>query len=105
MKAFCGLIILYLLSLSSIALAAETITIAADAWPPFNGEPKSESEGYMIDIAREAFGAAGYEVDYKILSWKRALNLTREGEIDGVVGASKRDAQVLSFLRRNWRET
>jgi polar amino acid transport system substrate-binding protein len=79
------------------ALKAETITLVADAWPPFNGIPESNREGYMVDIVREIFTEQGYGIHYKLLPWKRAVAETRKGNFDGVIGASPSDAVGFIF--------
>lgn len=76
---------------------AETITIVADEWPPFNGKVNSKAEGYMIDVARIIFKARGIEVEYITMPWKRAVFETQKGEYNAVVGASKADAEGFVF--------
>tara|TARA_R110002110_G_scaffold73614_13_gene195288 strand:- start:2870 stop:3706 length:837 start_codon:yes stop_codon:yes gene_type:complete len=74
-----------------------TVIIAADPWCPHNCVAGSPREGYAIDIAREAFAAAGYDIEYLNVSWARALQLAREGRIDAVAGAFKGDAPDFVF--------
>lgn len=76
---------------------ARTIVIAADPWCPHNCDADSDVEGYMVDIAREILEAEGYNVEYVNLSWARALQLTREGHMDAVVGAFVTDAPDFVF--------
>ncbi|MCR9187855.1 substrate-binding periplasmic protein [Marinobacter adhaerens] len=73
------------------------VVIAADPWCPHNCKAGSEHEGYMIDIAREAFGLAGIDVEYVNMSWARALQQARDGYIDAVVGALPGDAPDFVF--------
>ncbi|ROQ45019.1 amino acid ABC transporter substrate-binding protein (PAAT family) [Marinobacter sp. 3-2] len=75
----------------------QSVVIAADPWCPHNCEAGSEHEGYMIDIAREAFGLAGIDVEYVNMSWARALQQARDGYIDAVVGALPGDAPDFVF--------
>ncbi len=67
-----------------------TITIAADPWCPHNCIAGAAREGYMIEIAREAFALARLQVHYRNMSWARALDLADDGYIDAVVGAFTR---------------
>ena len=102
----------------SPAALAEDILLVADPWPPYNIEPGSEREGYLVDVARTVFEPAGHTVRYRTVPWKRAVEGTRVGIYTGAVGASKTDAagfvfpdeelarNVLSFYTRNdnpWR--
>jgi polar amino acid transport system substrate-binding protein len=73
------------------------IVIGADPWCPHNCEAGSDREGYMVDIAREAFGLAGVDVEYVNMSWARAIQQARDGYIDGVVGALHGDAPDFVF--------
>ena len=40
------------------AATAETVTLRADVWCPFNCEPDAASPGYMIEIAKAALEPA-----------------------------------------------
>lgn len=83
----------------SLPAAGTTITLVADEWPPFNGKPGSQREGYIVDIARKVFESRGYRVVYTLAPWTRAIEMTRSGECDGAIGASKTDAAGLVFPR------
>ena len=85
------------LILYSTSAMADTITIVADNWCPYNCEPNSPEPGYGIEIAEHVFDAAGHEVKYKILSWNRAIQEVREGKYNAVIGASKEDARDFVF--------
>jgi polar amino acid transport system substrate-binding protein len=76
---------------------AETITLRADIWCPYNCEPASDAPGFMVEIARQAFEKAGYSVDYQLLNWARAVEETRNGKYSGVIGAYKSDAPDFIF--------
>ena len=85
------------LGLISLPLMADVISIRADEWYPFNGTPGSDKPGYMIEIAEKAFTAAGHQLDYQLLNWKRSLIEVRRGNFDCVVGAIKRNAPDFIF--------
>lgn len=74
-----------------------TIVIAADPWCPHNCEADADHEGYMVDVAREILTESGYAVEYLNISWARALQMTREGQLDAVVGAFRTDAPDFVF--------
>lgn len=77
--------------------AIRRVILAADPWCPHNCLAGAPQEGYMVDIAREIFTAAGYEFDYQNFGWARSLQLAREQRIDGVVGALEGDAPDFIF--------
>jgi polar amino acid transport system substrate-binding protein len=70
----------------------ETITLAADSWYPYNGDPKSEHPGYMVEIAKHIFESNGYKVDYQIMPWARSIAEMEAGRINGIFGATKEEA-------------
>ncbi len=86
----------WLILISSTALA-ETITLRADSWYPYNGDPKSDKPGFMIEIARTIFAEAGYTIDYQLMPWARSIKEAESGRIDGIVGASHGDAPGFVF--------
>lgn len=91
------LLSLCLLLLLSVSAGAATITIRADTWPPFNGEPKDAKTGYMIEVLREIYGPLGDKIDYQLMSWDDSLSSVRNGKFNAVVGASKDDAPDFVF--------
>ncbi|BBO76965.1 amino acid ABC transporter substrate-binding protein [Desulfosarcina widdelii] len=76
---------------------ATEVVLVADPWPPFNMEVGSEQEGYIVDVARIVFEAAGHTVVYKNVPWKRAVSGTRSVKYTGAIGASKTDGEGLVF--------
>lgn len=76
---------------------ADTITLVADEWCPFNCEPGSDEPGYVIEIARKVFGEAGHSLSYEVLPWKRAVIMTRQGKYNGVIGAVREEAEDFIF--------
>jgi polar amino acid transport system substrate-binding protein len=87
----------FLLLLLPAIASAETITLVADEWPPFNGVPNSSEEGFLVDVARAVFEAQGIKVAYSLLPWRRAVTLTHKGNYNGLIGASKTDAPDFIF--------
>lgn len=75
----------------------KTISIVADEWCPINCEPDSTSPGYMIEIVKEIFEKRGFNIEYRTMSWTRALSRVREGEDHLVVGAYPEDASDFIF--------
>ena len=99
------IVLITMTALSTIA-TAETISLVADEWPPFNGAPNSENEGFIVDVARAVFEKNEIQVTYETISWKRAIEMVREGHHNGLIGASRTDASDFVFpseeLSRNY---
>jgi polar amino acid transport system substrate-binding protein len=76
---------------------AQTITIAADPWPPYNGIAGSAEPGYGIELAKKIYGEAGYEIIYINIPWARAVPETRQGNFNAIIGANIEDAPDFIF--------
>lgn len=76
---------------------AETITIVADQWCPYNCEPNSKNPGFMIEIAQAAFNKHDIDVIYDVMPWERAINNTRDNKFNAIVGAAQEDAPDFVF--------
>jgi polar amino acid transport system substrate-binding protein len=87
------------LSLASMAMANDqhTITITADEWCPYNCGEGDENPGYMVEIVRAALGKSGIDVVYKVMPWSQAIEKTRAGEYEALVGAARGDAPDFLF--------
>lgn len=96
------LLSLCLVLLLSVSAGAETLTIRADNWPPFNGNPKDAKAGYMIEVLREIYGLHAHKIDYQLLSWDNSLASVRKGQFNAVVGASQDDAPDFVFPQESF---
>lgn len=85
-----------------VSVQAQVISIRADFWYPMNGDPNSDSPGYMIDLAKAIFEPQGIAVDYQLMPWSRAIQETRVGKSDCVVGAYKSDQRDFIFAKAHW---
>jgi len=76
---------------------ADTITLRADEWCPFNCQPEADKPGFGIEIARAVFTAAGHDLDYRLLPWTRALDECRKGAIAAVIGTTPTESPDFVF--------
>ena len=93
---FVSLGIACLTALAAVTVRADTITLKADSWMPYNGDGQSET-GYMLDLAKAILEAKGHKVVYVMTSWDKALAEARSGKCTGVIGASTEDAPDLVY--------
>lgn len=75
----------------------KVVTLAADIWCPYNCAPDSDKPGILVEIAKQAFEAKGYKLDYRNIVWTRAIEEARTGKITGIIGAAKGDAPDFIF--------
>ena len=90
------LFVMFILWLPAMA-GGDVITIRADEWCPYNCEPKSDLPGFMVEIAVKIFESKGHTVDYDIMPWARAIQDTRKGKYNAIIGAGKEDAPDFIF--------
>lgn len=64
---------------------AETLRLTTVNWQPFYADNLPE-KGFFSAIVREAFKRAGYEIQIEFQPWKRALESTKKGSYDGLLG-------------------
>lgn len=96
-----ALLALSIVLASTAASAAETLRLRADNWMPFNGDPKADKPGYVIEICKAIYGPLGITLDYQVLPWAEAVKAARAGEIDGVIGADPTEGAGLVFPKES----
>lgn len=100
-RALCrlalSLVALSVVALPPAAFGAETLTLRADEYCPYNCDPASDRPGYIVEIARAILEPAGYHIDYRLMPWRETLETVRRGEHTAVVGATRTDAPTLVF--------
>ena len=84
------------------SVRAETITIRADEWLPYNGPSTLRPAGYMIDLAMRIAKDHGHTIDYRHLPWDDALAAVKKGEFDCVVGANEEEAEGMVLPGLSW---
>lgn len=86
-----------LLACQAHGARAETLTMAADSWCPYNCDAGASQEGAIVEIAEAAFAKHGITVEYINLPWSRAIVDTRGGKYNAIIGASHDDAPDFVF--------
>lgn len=101
MRIIFFLFILNVIANTNIFAAGENakinvpLTVRADIWCPHNCIPKSENPGYFIEVLEHIFGKEN--ISYEELNWARAIQQTKLGEFDMIVGAAQDDAPDFIF--------
>jgi len=88
-RACCSLglgICLLGLLLQSPAVAAQTLRLVADAWPPFT-DATMVNGGLATDLVTRALVRAGYATQFEQVPWARALQGVGEGRYDVLINA------------------
>lgn len=80
---------------------SESIRLRADNWMPFNGDPKADKPGYVVELCKAIFEPQGIKIDYDTMPWEEAVKAAREGSIDGVIGAAPDEGKGLVFPKES----
>lgn len=91
---------LLVLTFSLPVIATATIKLAVGEWPPYFSATMKEN-GVYAHIVKEAFQREGISVHYSFYPWKRALQLTKEGEAAASPGWKVTDERSKDFLFSN----
>jgi polar amino acid transport system substrate-binding protein len=83
-------------SLSFPALAADSVQLANDEWPPFILE--GEQQGTSERLVCEALQRAGRDCSVEVGDWNNILKQARAGEIDGIAAAWRDDDRETYLL-------
>ena len=76
--------------------SADEIVIAATDWEPFTSATLPGG-GFLTEIAVAALERVGHEPRVEIMPWVRALEGTKEGTFDALLGASYTQARTEHF--------
>lgn len=95
-KFLINIFIFFMLSLCLLG-QNEKIVLVTDPWEPFYG-PDLGNKGYISEIAKEAFGRMGYDLEIEFVPWKRALEESREGRYDGILGGFYNEERTKYFM-------
>lgn len=71
---------------SASCFAGKRFTFVTVDFPPYYSESLPE-KGWVSEIVKTALEAEGYQVDIEFMAWEEALENTRKGYNDGLLGA------------------
>jgi polar amino acid transport system substrate-binding protein len=74
------------LLLLPLGVAAQTLRLVADPWPPFNDQTLLNN-GVASDLVSTALGRAGYATHYREVPWERAVRGLRRADYDVLINA------------------
>lgn len=97
MKLLSPLLALAAAAMLTSESPADTLTIVADEWCPYNCAEKAAHPGFLVEFTREIFSKAGHTVHYKVVPWARALGEVRSGKHTALLGVVPEEAPDLVY--------
>jgi polar amino acid transport system substrate-binding protein len=94
-----ALLLAALVFLGTFVLAERPELLVCDIWPPYSVTTKDGLSGLSVEVVRAVYARLGVE-DVKILPlpWKRALDMARFGDADGLFTANHTPERAVYFL-------
>ncbi len=88
-----------LLFFSSKTLWAESVVISATDYPPYEfANPEGGLRGFDVEVTEAAFERVGFSSEFKFFPWKRALEMTRQGNFTGILSCNYNDKRAQTFF-------
>lgn len=73
------------------SLAAETVTVITEAWPPYVFEEEGEAAGVDYDVMMAVFKEMGISVDFEFYPWNRCIEMLKQKRADAILGIGLND--------------
>ena len=89
-------VLLAVTSVQAVEKERKSLVIAGDYWCPYNCNPESERQGFLVELARRALYIYGIDVEYRMMPWSQALEEVGSGKVDGIVGLSNPKGKKLA---------
>ncbi|HLO96644.1 MAG TPA: transporter substrate-binding domain-containing protein [Burkholderiaceae bacterium] len=76
----------------------QVLLALSDPWCPYNCQPDSDKQGYVVEMLREIFAPPAWQLQYQIVPWDRALQQVREGQAAMVLEVTREQALRMGLL-------
>lgn len=97
MKIKCLLLSFFIASLLTTNAYAEKFIVTADEWCPYNCEEDAADKGFMVEIAEAILSEHGYEVEYKVVPWTRAIKMVESNIYQGLIASTPAETPAFKF--------
>ena len=102
------------LAWSHVQAAGDSLRFVSLDYPPYSYKQEGETVGVAVEIVKNVFESAGYQIFVDIVPWARALESVKKGKVDGIFTIYKNDErekfliysneilmpQIVSFFKR-----
>lgn len=88
-KICSGFLTIFLAVTSHVTAFADTLSVVTLHYPPYAYEENGEVKGFSVDLLKEVFRRMDIPMQIKVLPWKRALKMVKNGRADAVLLAFK----------------
>ncbi|MBI9089629.1 MAG: transporter substrate-binding domain-containing protein [Desulfobacterium sp.] len=91
------------MALMPLCAQASPLVIAATDWAPYTDQ-RLKNNGFFAEICQAALAKSGYESRIEFMPWKRAVELTKSGKKEALLGASytQERTQYFAYPKFYW---
>ncbi len=97
MSGWAVLVAALALVVAAPAAEARRVIMATVPWAPFY-DPGLEDDGFISEISRAAFSAAGHEAELEFMPWARAMLEVRQGDRHVLMGAYYTEERAETYI-------
>ena len=96
-SVWTALLVALTLAFAATAAEARRVVMCTVPWAPFY-DPGLEDDGFISEISRAAFRAAGHEAKLEFMPWARAMLEVRQGDRHVLMGAYYTDERAETYI-------
>ena len=96
-SVWTALLVALTLAFAATAAEARRVVMCTVPWAPFY-DPGLEDEGFISEISRAAFRAAGHDAKLEFMPWARAMLEVRQGDRHVLMGAYYTDERAETYI-------
>lgn len=97
MSGWMALVLALALIAAAPAAEARRVVMATVPWAPFY-DPGLEDDGFISELSRAAFRAAGHDTELEFMPWARAMLEVRQGDRHVLMGAYYTDERAETYI-------
>lgn len=96
-SVWTALLVALTLAFAATAAEARRVVMCTVPWAPFY-DPGLEDDGFISEISRAAFRAAGHDAKLEFMPWARAMLEVRQGDRHVLMGAYYTDERAETYI-------
>ncbi|MBN1930211.1 MAG: transporter substrate-binding domain-containing protein [Desulfobacterales bacterium] len=94
-KKFFGLCFVLITFVSAVsAFGAENLLVCTCEWPPYEYTENGKTFGFATEVIKNVLPRLGYNPEIKFVPWKRAVEMVKNGNADGIFSISYNDTRA-----------
>lgn len=90
--------LLVLTGFNSTGVTRPALLIVTDEWAPYVYLENGELKGFDYEVMTAVILKMGYEIDFRVIPWKRCIFMIEEGEADAILDVSRTEKREKTML-------